>query len=140
VNPAPTEKRFVLDASVVITWAMRDEVHPQADLAFARLQTGSALVPGIWWYEVRNIQVLNERRGRIERADAELFLRNLSAFTIEVRFPQDESQLIQTARKHRLSIYDAAYLALAVSEHLPLSTLDKDLVTAARQERVKLLA
>jgi predicted nucleic acid-binding protein len=140
VNPAPTEKRFVLDASVVITWAMRDEAHTQADLAFTRLQTGSALVPGIWWYEVRNILVLNERRGRIERADVEQFLRDLSAFTIEARFPQDELQLIETARRHKLSIYDAAYLALAMRERLPLSTLDKDLVTAARQERVKLLA
>jgi predicted nucleic acid-binding protein len=140
VNPAPAEMRFVLDASVVITWAMRDEVHPQADLAFTRIQMGSALVPGIWWYEVRNILVLNERRGRIERADAEQFLRDLSAFTIEVRFPQEELQLIEMARRHKLSIYDAAYLALAMREHLPLSTLDKDLVTAARQERVKLLA
>jgi predicted nucleic acid-binding protein len=140
VNPAPAETRFVLDASVVITWAMRDEVHPQADLAFACLGTGSALVPGIWWYEVRNILVLNERRGRIEQADAERFLRDLRAFTIEVRFPQDELQLIETARKHKLSIYDAAYLALAMREHLPLSTLDRNLAAAARQERVKLLA
>jgi len=118
---------------------MRDEVHPEADLAFASLQTGSALVPGIWWYEVRNILVLNERRGRIERADAEQFLLDLSAFAIEIRFPQDELQMIQIARKHKISIYDAAYLALAMREHLPLSTLDKDLVAAAGRERVELL-
>jgi hypothetical protein len=40
--------RFVLDASIAITWAMRDEDHPLADLAFLTLQSGSAIVPGIF--------------------------------------------------------------------------------------------
>lgn len=131
--------RFVLDASVVITWAMRDEAQPQADLAFSCLQVGSAIVPGIWWYEVRNTLIVNERRGRIDPADSIQFLRDLDAFQIDVQFPQDEFQLIGLARKHNLSVYDAAYLALAMREHLPLSTLDERLESAARIEGVGLL-
>jgi predicted nucleic acid-binding protein len=139
VNPAPIEMRFVLDASIVITWAMHDEAQPQADLAFTCLQAGSAIVPGIWWYEVRNILIVNERRGRIDPADSMQFLRDLNAFRIDVQFPQDELRVIELARKHSLSIYDAAYLALAMREHLPLSTLDQRLESAARVEGVGLL-
>ncbi len=118
---------------------MRDEDHPSADIAFDMLGAGSAVVPAIWWYEVRNILLVNERRGRIDPADVARFLRGLEAFTIDVEFPHDESQLLALARKHRLSFYDAAYLALAINQHLPLSTLDRDLESAARIEGITLL-
>lgn len=139
MNPAPIEMRFVLDASIVITWAMRDEAQPQADLALACLQAGSAIVPGIWWYEIRNTLIVNERRGRVDAADSVQFLRDLNAFKIDIQFPQDETELIDLARKHKLSIYDSAYLALAMREGLPLATLDKNLESAARIEGVGLL-
>ena len=139
MKPESIEMRFVLDASVVITWAMRDESHPQADLAFTRLQAGSAVVPAIWWYEILDILIVNERRGRIAEADSLQFLRDLKAFSIDILFPQDELELIDLSRKHKLSIYDAAYLAIALRENLPLSTLDKNLESAARIEGVGLL-
>lgn len=41
-----------------------------------------------------------------------------------------------TSRKYRLSAYDAAYLALALLEQLPLATLDRRLADAARAEGV----
>jgi predicted nucleic acid-binding protein len=43
------------------------------------------------------------------------------------------------ARRHRLTVYDAAYLELALREHLPLATLDASLAAAARQEGVTIL-
>ncbi len=131
--------RFVLDASVVITWAMRDEDHPLADLAFLELQSGSAIVPGIWWYEIRNILVLNERRDRIKTADSTQFLRDLERFHIDTEFPGDGARVLDISRKHRLSVYDAAYLELAIRERLPLATLDKDLSAAALAESVPLV-
>jgi predicted nucleic acid-binding protein len=131
--------RFVLDASVTITWAMRDEDHPLADLAFRELQSGSAIVPGIWWYEVRNILVLCERRGRIAPEDSAQFLRDLEQLRIDIDFPGSGAQVMELSRKHKLSAYDAAYLALAMREHLPLSTLDKGLAAIALVEGVALL-
>jgi hypothetical protein len=53
---------------------MRDEDHLLADLAFLEIQSGSAIVPGIFWYELRNILVLNERRNRISPDDVTRFL------------------------------------------------------------------
>jgi len=69
---------FVLDASVTITWAMRDESHPLADLAALHLETEPAVVPAIWWYEIRNMLVVNERRQRITVADSNDFLLSLN--------------------------------------------------------------
>ena len=43
------------------------------------------------------------------------------------------------ANKSKLTIYDAAYLELALREKLPLATLDKDLIKAAKALDVELL-
>jgi predicted nucleic acid-binding protein len=132
--------RFVLDASIAITWAMRDEDRPLADLALVELRSGSAIVPGIWWYEIRNILVLNERRNRISQGDSEQFLRDLEQLSIEVDFSQSGTQVIDLSRKYKLSVYNSAYLALAMRDGLPLATLDTDLEAAAIGAGVPLLA
>lgn len=131
---------FVLDASVVITWAMRDEDHPVADIAFERIQTDSAIVPAIWWYEVRNSLLVNERRNRIAPEDVAQFLSDLSAFDIEVRPAERSQQTLELARQHRLSIYDAAYLALALERQIPIATLDEALQRAAESTQLPSLA
>ncbi|WP_426239734.1 PIN domain-containing protein [Pararhizobium sp. DWP1-1-3] len=48
--------------------------------------------------------------------------------------------MIGLARAHQLSAYDAAYLALAITEGLPLATLDKKLRQAAAAEAVQLFS
>jgi predicted nucleic acid-binding protein len=132
--------RFVLDASVAITWAMRDEDHPTADLAFQKIQDdSSAVVPGIWWYEVRNVLLINERRNRITRDDSAQFLSDLAGFGIELRPPENSQSTIDIARQRRLSIYDAAYLALALQLKVPIATLDEVLQSAAAAMDVPLL-
>lgn len=133
------EPRFVLDASITIVWAMRDEDHPVADLAFSILEIGSATVPAIWWFEVRNILVLSERRGRILPDDSDIFLRSLEQLRIEIDPSPSHTSIMNLSRKHKLSTYDAAYLALATQESLGLATLDKALEAACLIEGVPLL-
>ena len=132
--------RFVLDASIVITWALRDEDHPLADFAFLELKSGSAIVPGIWWYEIRNVLLLSERRNRISPEDTVQFLRNLDDFSIDVDPSRDGTQILDLSRRYRLSVYDAAYLALALRDRLPLATLDKALKGAAAAAGVSILS
>jgi len=132
--------RFVLDASIVITWALRDEDHPLADLAFLELRSGSTIVPRIWWYEIRNVLVLNERRKRISPDDSNRFLLALELLSITVDASTGGTQVVDMARNYKLSVYDAAYLALALRERLPLATLDKALRDAAVAAGVSLLA
>ena len=130
---------FVLDASIAACWALEDEAHPQADLALRRVRTEEAVVPSMWWFEVRNILVVNERRKRITESGTASFLRELARLPIRVDRAPAEGEVLRLAREHRLSVYDAAYLELARREGLPLATLDRDLAGAARAESVPIL-
>jgi predicted nucleic acid-binding protein len=131
---------FVLDASITACWAFQDEDHPDAGLAFHRMRAEEAVVPCLWWFEVRNILVVNERRRRIAESDTAAFLLNLSRLRVRLdRLPEGDA-VLRLARTHRLSVYDAAYLELAQREGLPLATLDADLRRAASDEGVDLLS
>jgi predicted nucleic acid-binding protein len=129
---------FVLDAPIAACWAFQDEDHPDARLAFHRMRSEEAVVPSLWWFEVRNILVVNERRRRIAESDTAAFLLNLSRLRIRIDRLPDESAVLRLARTRRLSVYDAAYLELAQREGLPLATLDADLNKAAAAEGVVL--
>jgi predicted nucleic acid-binding protein len=122
---------FVLDASVSAVWALADEASAVAEMAADRLKSEIALVPSIWWYEVRNLLVVSERRQRMTAADSALFLDLLSSYPIQIVPVQDEQAALRFAREFRLSFYDAAYLAVAHRNQLPLATLDKALRAAA---------
>jgi predicted nucleic acid-binding protein len=131
---------FVLDASVTLCWAFADEEHPIASAALDRLERGAARVPGVWWFEVRNSLVMNERRGRLSKAGTATFLRNLAQLAIHIDRTPEEAALLLLARQHRLSVYDAAYLELAQREGLMLATLDTALRRAATAVGVPLVA
>jgi predicted nucleic acid-binding protein len=130
---------FVLDASVTISWAMRDEEYAVAQAASSCLEREEAFVPAIWWYEVRNMLVVNTRRKRIELTDSVQFLRELEQLPIRVEGIPHPSDLPELARRHELTVYDAAYLELAIRRQLPLATLDKALRKAAQDAGVSLL-
>ena len=50
-----------------------------------------------------------------------------------------ETTTLSLARTHRLSIFDATYLELAMRLSLPLATFDNGLIRAAQAERIVLL-
>lgn len=131
---------FVLDASVAVCWAFEDEDHPTAALALRRIRIDEAVVPALWWLELRNALLSNERRGRLTEADCATFLRDLSRLPVTVHGAPDEAGVLGMARRHRLSVYDASYLDLARRMGLALATLDAELARAAQAEHVRLLA
>ena len=47
--------------------------------------------------------------------------------------------ITRLATRRHLTVYDAAYLELALRRGLPLATLDNDLRAAAKAEKVRLL-
>jgi predicted nucleic acid-binding protein len=130
---------FVLDASIAACWAFEDEDHPTAALALERLRGDEAYAPTLWWFEVRNTLIVNERRGRLTETDTHALLHGLSRLGLIVDHAPDEALVLALARRHRLTVYDAAYLELAQRRHLPLATLDKALLTAARAGGIELL-
>jgi len=130
---------FVLDASIAVCWAFDDEDHPSAALALERIRTDDARVPALWWFEVRNTLIVNERRGRLTEADTSAFLRGLSRLGVTIDRSPEEAEVLALSRRLRLTVYDASYLELARREGVPLATLDTDLLRAARAENMPLL-
>lgn len=132
--------RFVLDASVTACWAFRDESDSRADAAHMRLYEADAIVPAIWWYEVRNTLVAAERRGRIQEIESDEFRITLARLPISIEREVSENDLMRLARTYGLSFYDAAYLEMALRTGSDLATLDKALIRAAHETHVPLVA
>ncbi len=130
---------FVLDASVVASWALEPDEEELAIIAKVQLRDGSALVPELWTLEVRNALLTAERRGRISEANVGAFLTALVQSPIDGDHDADPRAILALARAWRLTVYDAAYLELALRRALPLASLDRALVAAARGAGVKLL-
>ena len=56
---------------------------------------------------------------------------------IHLRDPFSYDAVFQIADRHGLTVYDAAYLDLAVRERLPIASLDGALMRAAAQSGVE---
>jgi predicted nucleic acid-binding protein len=135
---------FVLDASVSAVWALSGESHPLAEKILDRWGNASgnretALVPSVWWFELRNLLVVNERRKRLAPDESNAFLKVLGLLPIHTDGDRDEKAMFNYCRKYQLSFYDAAYLDVAVRNDLPLATLDKALQSAAQAAGISLL-
>src|SRR6185295_12899758 len=98
---------LVIDASVVAAWHFPDERSAQGDSILARLESDCARMPALWWFEVRNVLLIGERRGRTAREHTERFLEFLSGLPIELAPLPDEVAVVSLARQHQLSFYDA---------------------------------
>lgn len=129
---------LVLDASSLIAWLLGDEAAPAADAAIEMAQEDQAVAPVIWWYEIRNAIAVNERRGRLLPHDAEHLLSVISRLQVEIDRDTPDA-IMSIARRHRLTIYDAAYLELALRRALPLATLDRGLARAAAAEKIAVI-
>lgn len=130
---------FVLDASVAACWAFDDEEHPIAALALERIGADEARVPSLWWFEIRNTLIINERRKRLTENDTATFLRAITRMRVSVDRAPDEADVLGLARRRRLSVYDASYLELARRDGLPLATLEGALSAAARAKSIPLI-
>ncbi len=125
---------FVLDCSVTMAWLFEDEARPETDALLDRATECGVRVPGLWWLEVGNVLAQAERRNRIDALTVAAYADVLVGLPIATDARTDERALRETlalARKERLSVYDAAYLELAMRRSSPLATLDKALARAA---------
>lgn len=130
---------FVLDASFAASWFLPDEKRRVPEAVFDKLPESQIFVPWIWWFEIRNIFIVNERRGRFSLIETHQSLSALKNLSIEIDSNPDEIQIITLARKHNLSIYDAAYLDLAMRRRIPLASFDNALILAANLNEINTL-
>jgi predicted nucleic acid-binding protein len=134
---------FVPDSSAALSWCFEDEATPQTEDLLNRLKAGeAALVPAHWPFEIGNVLVQAVRRHRIQREKQAQFIAQLRRLPIQVD-AESAAQALQRslvlAERHGLTVYDAAYLELALRMSLPLASFDQDLRKAAQVEGILLL-
>ncbi|MFN0023333.1 MAG: type II toxin-antitoxin system VapC family toxin [Parvularculaceae bacterium] len=122
---------LVSDASVVLAAFVPDESEPASEALLAEIVQGGALVPSVFWNEIRNAVLSIERRRRLTRMEADLCLASLRALPLRVAPDRSDAEILHIARECRLTAYDAAYVALALHEKLPLATLDAEIIASA---------
>ena len=133
---------FVIDNSVVMTWCFKDKTNQYADAILDSLEVSVGFVPSIWPLEVCNVLLVAERKKRIGEADSARFIALLTELPIIVEQEPPErmiKEIFALAREHKLSSYDASYLDLAMRKGLPVATLDKNLIAAAKRSKVPIL-
>jgi predicted nucleic acid-binding protein len=135
--------RFVLDASMTLAWLIDPTIPPYAAHVRQLLVSGgTALVPALWQWEVANGFVVRERRGLLTPSETAEILRNFERASRQIEIspaPVMVRRIVDLARESGLTPYDAAYLALAREQSLPLATLDRRLAEAAGKAGVRLL-
>ena len=130
-------ERLVIDASIALKWSLDDETDSRADEALTIVEHSGALVPTLWTYEIANSLTHFVRRSRLDIVRAQTILSALSQLNIVAVPPEAAGWFVETnalAMKHGLSMYDAAYLHLAIAARVRLATADKRLGAAATAE------
>jgi predicted nucleic acid-binding protein len=136
--------RFVLDASVGLSWFVDKPVAPDAERARQLLIKGwAARVPAIWQLEMLNGFVKAERRrsllpDEVDQSFAEVQKLLATSLRLDAGLVLLEDTLM-LSRSLQVTSYDASYIELSTREGLPLATLDKGLRAAALKAGVALL-
>lgn len=134
---------IVLDASMTIAWLFDDERTPAAHDILRRVVADGAIVPSHWRLEVANVLRMAARRGRCDDDYVDRSLRRLERLAIETDEETDGrawKATLDLAREQDLTLYDAAYLELAIRTANPLAACDRPLLAAAARRNVKVLA
>jgi len=82
--------------------------------------------------------IVAQSQARISMPDAEKILSKIKLLPIKVDItsPKGMAKILEIAMAHHLSAYDASYLELSLRKDIPLATLDKQLLKAAKKAGV----
>ncbi len=133
---------FVLDCSVALSWYFKDEATDRTNELRERIMEEQLFVPALWPLEITNALLAAYRRKRIVKNDLANILSDLRELPSEVDRETDAmvwEHSLHLAQRHRLSIYNATYLELALRKQASIATLDKELIRASKSAGVKVL-
>lgn len=127
---------LIPDVSAILALAFDDEDAAYAGRVIETIAADEAVVPTLFWFEIRNALLMGERRKRLTPARTAAFLADLALLPFVVDDVPREGVVMDLSRRYTLTVYDAAYLELAQRKGLPLATIDSALVKAARAASV----
>lgn len=132
----------VIDASVALSWFLQEEQNPASDQLFVQVAEEGAIVPSLWRLEIATALQVAVRRNRIDRAYCDSTIQRAGRLPIEVDPETDThawTRTLHLSERHNITVYDAAYLELALRLGVPLATRDRDLAKAALDSGVTVL-
>ncbi|CAA6604328.1 Ribonuclease VapC [Rhodospirillaceae bacterium LM-1] len=121
---------------MALAWLLDDENSDASQSVLRLVAVEGAVVPALWRLEVANVLQQSVRRKRCDQALVERGILRLEKLQILVDPETDEHAWGETRRlaiKHGLTVYDAAYLELAIRRGLPLASCDGELIAAAKK-------
>ena len=133
---------LVIDASMTIAWLFSDERSDAPQKILRRVAAEGALVPSLWRLEIANVLRNAVRQKRCNTGYATRCLERLGRLQIIVDAETDRHAWSQThllSNEHDLTLYDAAYLELALRRSRPLASRDAALIKAAKAADVEML-
>jgi predicted nucleic acid-binding protein len=127
---------LVIDGSTALGFLLADEEPESATRVLDAIENGvPTIVPAHWCVEVANGLIMAERRKRVSQAEASEALNLVAALPVvtdEQTAQRAFSDTAALARQYGLTIYDAAYLELAMRRGASLATTDGALAKAAK--------
>lgn len=128
---------FVLDASIAFAWVYPVQSTAASETLLGLVESGAmGVVPPLWFLEVSNGLLVAQRRKLVTPAERQRAMEALSALALAVDEHDPRGAFGRTtalAEQHGLSVYDAAYLEVALRRGLPLASRDRALLAAAQQ-------
>lgn len=137
-----TSGRYVLDASIFGPIILPDEASVHIEQMRDIVTTGDNIVPAHWSLEVANMGRMAVIRNRLTQPQLEQNLKAVSLFPIIIDADTASNawgSTLALAVKHGLTLYDAAYLELAIRTERVLVSFDAALIAAATEENVKVI-
>jgi predicted nucleic acid-binding protein len=134
---------LVIDASMTVAWLFKAERAEAPRAVLRRVAVEGALVPSLWRLEVANVLRNAVRRKQCHAGYAERCLQRLSRLRIDVDSETDAQAwgpTRQLSLAHDLTVYDAAYLELALRSRQALASCDTALIDAGRKEGIEVIA
>jgi predicted nucleic acid-binding protein len=133
---------LVLDASFAVAWLFAGERSRSSRAAVRRVAAEGGLVPSLWRLEVANALRSAVRRGRCDQSYADRSIARLKRLRLTIDPETDDHAWGETRRLaliHNLTLYDAAYLELAIRRRAPLATCDAVLLKAGQGAGLEVL-
>lgn len=136
MNPAPL--RAVVDASVAVKIFVPEALSAQAQAVFARFtaENGAELiVPDLFFVECANVFWKWVQRSAYAGKDAGEHMRDLATLGLTAIPTQILAEdALTIALKHKITAYDACYIAASAQLKLPLITADEKLAAKVEND------
>jgi len=134
----------VLDGSAIVSLILQEDGTQAVQETMDALdrQRVHLLAPRLWSYEVASTLLIAEKRGRTNLSQVTqsvIAIEALGVQSVDVSSARLFREVLPLGRQYGLTVYDASYLDLALSEGAVLVSLDRQLRVAAQSAGVTVL-